>query len=163
MRSKRWMFQFTFRSLLLMVLACACFFAWIRYRSESWHRATANLDGKWEVVDSNLGEPPVSLEFHRGMITWRMQATGDATLNCSMPVFADANEIDIVRADGIRLPAIYSLDGDRLTLIHGQPHSGRPDSVESIGWPHIRINLRRIKSSNKGTELPRELHHDEPS
>lgn len=101
-----------------------------------------------------MGEPPVSLEFHRGVITWTTSSTGNATLSSSMPFLADSNEIDIVREDGIRLPAKYLLDGDRLTLIHGQEQTGRPDSVEAINWPTIRIALRRVETNEDPIEWP---------
>lgn len=143
MPSKRRILQFTLRTLMLFVLGVASFCAWIRYRSERWQKEVVKLEGKWEAVDWNFAErTPFCVEFHAGAMTWTTGTSRSKSLTYAMPVFADSNELDIIREDGIRLPALFALRGDKLIVIHGQPDTGRPREIDQLNARNSSTNLK---------------------
>lgn len=144
---RRW--QFTTRSLLLLMLACACVFAWLHRRQRRWEIETARFEGRWEALHWNFAAPGFSIQFDEGAYTWRTGAATPIVGGYTIDPLAEPKRVDLIlnaRLGGQRLKGLYSIEGDRLTIIHAAGGGkSRPSNFTDLHG-RVKMVLRKVEA-----------------
>jgi len=146
MRWYGWMPKYSLRNLLFVVLLVACACAVWRYRLRHWEYEAAKMNGRWQGVSWDTGDPPAAfVEIHDREVKWISANGQTTTLVASMPIMAVAGQIDLTRPDGVVIPAIFKVEGNTLTIIHASSNTRRPSDFERNNTIEldVKISLRR--------------------
>ena len=149
-RSLRRSLQFSLRTLLALMVVVAVLFAWLHYRNQRrWRHEESMLEGQWECVEWNSGDPLFTLTLKDGMYTWGAPgATTPVVGQYKINPFEEPKNFDLVvpTLGGARLQGIYRIEEDTLTIVHEGYKKERPQNFQDWDGRYLRMVFRRVRS-----------------
>jgi uncharacterized protein (TIGR03067 family) len=126
--------------LVLMLLLSIGLGWWLR-------RATSKIEGEWQAVQWSFAEPAFTLTLKDGKYIWCVPGRAAPTVGrIHVNPLVDPPTIDLFTPVGVRLPGIYRLGTNTLTIAHGQAKRPADFSVDyKHGEAPIVMTFHRIQ------------------